>query len=292
MGEAAAEAGGVYPGFEELAGRSASAAARLEGMGGFDPARLSNAEFLLLADETQELLDWLGDAYSCTASTLNDPGPLIAELMEKLHISELLAEYLDGMLDRAQREMRAQLEELWYQFGKLEKDQIKLEAEKLGLDKEALLLSRRTLDADALKDLRNRTIAARQLLVNVPEVRSGMGPDGDPADSALAYLDTYRQRTSRLYRGKLLISLFAVVGGAMGLLGIPGSYELVKGRFALLAPVFLCLILSAAAEALNMALGLGQMYTALSTAIFALLHLLIILPRAKKPRHTPKHLAV
>ena len=75
----------------------------------------------------------------------------------------------------------------------------------------------------------------------------------------------------------------------MGILGIPAAYELIRSRFLLLAPVLLCMLGAAGSEALNMALGLGQQYAALFTAIFALLQFLIVLPKAKKPRHVPKH---
>ena len=85
------------------------------------------------------------------------------------------------------------------------------------------------------------------------------------------------------------MNLLAVTGGAMGVLGIPAAYELLRRRFLLIAPVLLCLACAAGAEALNLKLGLGQHYVALSTAIFAFLQLLIVLPKAKKPRYTPRH---
>ena len=116
-----------------------------------------------------------------------------------------------------------------------------------------------------------------------------MTDDADLADSARAWLDTYARETERLYKGRLLLNVLAVFGGAMGILGIPAAYELIRSRFMLLAPVLLCMLCAAGAEALNMALGLGQQYAALFTAIFALFQFLIVLPKAKKPRHVPKH---
>ena len=232
---------------------------------------------------------WYDDAFIVVARNLDNPSALIAELMDRLHITEALVKVLDTMLEKAEHEMQAQLEELWYQMGETEKDAIKLEAEKLGLDKEAVLLSKRTLDAEALRDLQSRHAAARQLLVNIPEVKAGMTDDADLADSARAWLNTYGRETERLYKGRLLLNALAVFGGAMGILGIPAAYELLRKRFLLIAPVLLCMLCSAGAEALNMALGLGQQYAALFTAIFALLQLLIVLPKAKKPHYAPKH---
>ena len=283
------ETGGIYPGLEELATLAASLSARLDRLGGTDPSELSNEDFLDLTDDLEELFDLLTDAFIVISQNLDNPAALIAEIMDRLHITEALVKVLDTMLEKADHEMQAQLEELWYQMGETEKDAVKLEAEKLGLDKEAALLSKRTLDAEAMRDLRSRHAAARQLLVNIPEVKAGMTDDADLADSARVWLNTYAQETERLYKGRLFLNALAVFGGAMGILGIPAAYELLRKRFLLIAPVLLCMLCAAGAEALNMALGLGQQYAALFTAIFALLQLLIVLPKAKKPHYAPKH---
>ncbi len=283
------ETGGIYPGLEELATLAASLSARLDRLGGTDPSELSNEDFLDLTDDLEELFDLLTDAFIVISQNLDNPAALIAEIMDRLHITEALVKVLDTMLEKADHEMQAQLEELWYQMGETEKDAVKLEAEKLGLDKEAALLSKRTLDAEAMRDLRSRHTAARQLLVNIPEVKAGMTDDADLADSARVWLNTYAQETERLNKGRLFLNALAVFGGAMGILGIPAAYELLRKRFLLIAPVLLCMLCAAGAEALNMALGLGQQYAALFTAIFALLQLLIVLPKAKKPHYAPKH---
>ena len=283
------ETGGIYPGLEELASLAASLSARLDRLGGTDPSELSNEDFLDLTDDLEELFDLLTDAFIVISQNLDNPAALIAEIMDRLHITEALVKVLDTMLEKADHEMQAQLEELGYQMGETEKDAVKLEAEKLGLDKEAALLSKRTLDAEAMRDLRSRHAAARQLLVNIPEVKAGMTDDADLADSARVWLNTYAQETERLYKGRLFLNALAVFGGAMGILGIPAAYELLRKRFLLIAPVLLCMLCAAGAEALNMALGLGQQYAALFTAIFALLQLLIVLPKAKKPHYAPKH---
>ena len=126
-----------------------------------------------------------------------------------------------------------------------------------------------------------RHISARQLLINIPEVKNSYAETGDLEASARAYLEDYRAETKRLYQGRRLINLLAVLGGVFGILGIPGAYEKIRGRFWLIAPVVLCLGCAVAADWVNMRLGLGQMYTALFTAIFAAVHLLIILPKNK-----------
>ena len=275
------ETGGIYPAIAELMAMADSTGARIDARLDTDLKSLPNAEFLALTDDIEQLFDMITDGFIVVAQNLDNPASLIAELSDRLHITEALVELL--------QQMQAALEELWYQMGEAEKDTLKLEAEKLGLDKEAMLLSKRTLDADALKDLRSRYISSRQLLMNIPEVRAMTGDESELADNARLWLRTYTQETERLYQGKRLINMLAICSGVMAVLGIPAAFELLKSRFFLIAPVLLCMLSAAGAEALNLYLGEGQHYFGLFTAIFAFIQLLIVLPRVKKPGYVPQH---
>ena len=184
-------------------------------------------------------------------------------------------------LKKAEAEMHTQLANIWYNLGQLEEKADDLREEKERLDLEALGLDKELMETDELKLLKNRHISARQLLINIPEVKSSYAETEDLEVSARSYLEDYRAETRSLNQGRRLINLLAVLGGVFGVLGIPGAYEKLRGRFWLIAPVLLCLGCAAAADWVNMRLGLGQMYTALFTAIFAVIDLLIILPRKK-----------
>ena len=140
----------------------------------------------------------------------------------------------------------------------------------------------RVMDTDELKALKNRHISARQLLINIPEVKRDAAESGDIAASAQRYLEEYNLETERLLNGKRLVNLLAVIGAAAGLIGLPAAFEKTKSRILLILPVLLCFGCAAAADGINMSLGLGQMYTALFTAIFAAIQLLIILPKKKQ----------
>ena len=283
------ETGGIYPAIAELMAMADSTGARIDARLDTDLKSLPNAEFLALTDDIEQLFDMITDGFIVVAQNLDNPASLIAELLDRLHITEALVQLLEPMLEKAEQQMQAALEELWYQMGEAEKDTLKLEAEKLGLDKEAVLLSKRTLDADALKDLRSRYISSRQLLMNIPEVRAMTGDESELADNARTWLHTYAGETEKLYQGKRLINMLAVFSGVMAVLGIPAAFELLKSRFFLIAPVLLCMVSAAGAEALNLYLGEGQHYFGLFTAIFAFIQLLIVLPRVKKPRYVPQH---
>ena len=275
------EYGDFLNGLDELIACCDACARRLDTLSRDDLSTLSNAEFLQRADEVQELFDMLCDAFTCIASNVNNPAGMITDVLERLRVTELLSGLLEGMLQKAEQQMQTALEELWYQMGETDKDRLKLEAEKLGLDKEAALLSRRTLEADALKDLRSRYTTARLLLVNVPEIKAGMGPDGDPEQSARAWLKSYGERTQELYHGKQLVCLLALAGGVLALLCVPTAYELIRSRTLLIVPPIACALCAAAAEGVHLMLGLKQNYLAIFTAIFALVHFVIVLPKKK-----------
>lgn len=184
-------------------------------------------------------------------------------------------------LKKAEAELHSQLANIWYNLDQLEEKAGELREEKEKLDLEALSLDKQLMETEELKTLKNKHISARQLLVNIPEVKNRFAENGDLVESARTYLESYRAETQRLYAGRRLLNLLAVIGGVAGILGIPAAYEKIRGRFWLLAPVLLCLGCAIGADLINMRLGLGQMYSALFTAIFAVLQLLIILPKQK-----------
>ena len=289
MASLAVETGGIYPGMEELSELADTTADYLDAISRSDLSHLSNEEFLCVIDRAQEILNMLGDAFQVIAANLNNPAGLIAELMEKLHITEMLVPYLEGMLKKADHQMQEALEELWYQMGQLEKDQLKLEAEKLGLDKEAVLLSKDTLNADELKELKNNYTSARQLLLSVPEVKKTADETGELVAAAQSFLYSYETKTLKLYRGRFVVNVLSVIGGVMALVEILGAYELIKKRFFLIAPPLICLLCAAGAAAINSHLGLRQLYVAIVTAIFALVQLMIVLPKKKRPLYNARH---
>ena len=108
---------------------------------------------------------------------------------------------------------------------------IDAEKEKTELDEEAVLLSKKLVETEGLKRLKNRRISTRQLLISQGEVKARTEETGDLVRSAREFLEDYRQETERLSRGRRLINLLAVIGAAAGVIGIPAAYEKIKSRF-------------------------------------------------------------
>lgn len=185
-------------------------------------------------------------------------------------------------LKKAEAELQGQLEMIWYNLGELEKDAEKLAEEKEELDREAELLNKKLVKNEELKELTGKRNSFRLLLLNVPEVKAESAETGDLPAAAEHHLEAWRAESENLYALRRRINLLAILAAAAGLLGIPGAYELVRGRFFQLVPVLVCLGCAAAAWRLQAAHGLGQHYAALFTALFALLQLLILLPK-KRP---------
>ena len=219
-------------------------------------------------------VDGIAGGFSQISAGLGAMEGGLAEARNKVFEGELA-------LKKAEAELQGQLETIWYNLGELEKEAEQLAEEKETLDQEASVLSKKILENEELKDLTNRRNSARQLLLNVAEVKSESSESGDLPAAAEGYLERCRAETQTLDEGRRRVNVLAILAAAAGLLGIPGAFELTKKRVLLLAPVLLCLGFAAGADWLHVSLGLGQMYTALFTAIFAAIQFLIVLPKKK-----------
>ena len=186
-------------------------------------------------------------------------------------------------LKKAEFELQHQLELLWYNMGQLEDDEQELEENKEKLDAEADKLDKMLVSVDELKELEDERRSARIILMQESEIEAMVNDGGDLGDSTRSFLEQRRSEAEYDHRMLYLINAFAAAGGLLGILCIPGSYELVKKRLLLIAPPLLCLLCAAAAWGFNLYQGLGQMYTALFAGIGALLHLLIVVPKNKTP---------
>lgn len=184
-------------------------------------------------------------------------------------------------LKKAEFELQHQLELLWYNMGKLEDEEAELEDEKLRLDDEANTLDKMLISTDEQKELENKHRSARIILMQENDIKTMVNDGGDLIDSASAYIQECRARAQHNYYGLLFINILAVLGGIFGILSVPVAFEKLRSRLLLILLPALCLLCAVGADGLNMYLGLGQMYTALAAAIFALLYLLVVFPKDK-----------
>lgn len=186
-------------------------------------------------------------------------------------------------LKKAEQELQHQLELIWYNMGQLEDESAELEADKLRLDQESEDLDRRLVSVDEKKEMERKHRSARIVLMQEEAIASAVNAGGDLIESARAYVQNGRDAAQRHHSFLYAINILALIGGVMGLLSIPGSFEKTKRRLLLILPTVLCLACALAADGLNMYLGLGQMYTALAAALAAVFHLATVLPKNKTP---------
>lgn len=217
------------------------------------------------------------------ASGLRAIGPGLEAQSAALAEGRKALEAGEEQLKKAEHEARAALENIWYNLGELEKEREELEENKEKLDEEYQVLSKQILEADELKELENDHVSAKLLLTSVKEVNDMFEETGELVPSAEKYLEGYKADTLKIYQGRLIVCALAIAGAVMGLAAVPASYELIRRRFWLIAPVLACIFCSAAAETVYYLVKQEMWYVGLFVAVIALLHLLIVLPKEKKP---------
>ncbi len=158
-----------------------------------------------------------------------------------------------------------------------------LEQEKETLEQEAADLEAKKEEVRQQKDLEKRQTSLKVLLLDREGIQERCDGGMELLDSARDYGSQLLRDADRTYRDRLIACVLMIVGGLAGLAGILPAFEKLKGRALLIAPVVLCLACAAGAECIFEFMGRGSSYSAIFAGIFALVQLLVILPKAKKP---------
>ncbi len=174
---------------------------------------------------------------------------------------------------------RAMLEE---QQNELKEKEESLRKEKGELDLQSADLAEKGSGLVTQQELERRETSLRLMLLDRDEIQIHVdqGMELLPAADAAAE-ELLRQGEDR-YFGRVLIGALMIVGGLAGFAGIPAAFEKSKSRFWLIAPVLLCLGLGAAVEVLCRVRGRGDSYSALAVVVFALIQLILVIPKKKK----------
>lgn len=258
----------------------------LDGLGGSDISMpdLSNMSLEEIRAALVQLRAYLvaeGNVKTALEKALASLRSQLAEGQQALAQAKVQVLLGEKALKKAEQELQHQLELIWYNMGQLEDESAELEADKLRLDQESEDLDRRLVSVDEKKEMERKHRSARIVLMQEEAIASAVNAGGDLTESARAYVQNGRDAAQRHHSFLYAINILALIGGVMGLLSIPGSFEKTKRRLLLILPTVLCLACALAADGLNMYLGLGQMYTALAAALAAVFHLATILPRNK-----------
>ena len=173
---------------------------------------------------------------------------------------------------------------IWWNLGQLDEQEAQLQQEKTELEEDAEALKQMEEDANAQKELEQRQRTLRLQLMDREEVSSRVDRGMELYSAAIAGSDQMMADTEFQFRFRKLACILLIAGAVFGVLGLPAAFEGVRSRFLLIAPVFMCLLCAAAAEAVFVYMGRGHSYSALAVVLFAFLQLLIVIPQKKKRR--------
>ena len=184
-----------------------------------------------------------------------------------------------AMGEQGLAEGRRQLEE---QQKELKEKEEQLRREKEQLDREAQTLADQSAEVSDRKETERRETSVRLMLLEREEIQSRVEGGMELLDACDDYAAQMLSETEKNYSDRLVISLLMILGGIAGFVGLPAAFEKTNSRFWLIAPVLLCLGCGAAAEVLCRLQGRGDSYSALGAAIFALIQLVLVIPKKKK----------
>lgn len=232
-------------------------------------------------EELCETARTVAEALRALASRFHSIQDVFTEIDALFAKARGLMDYALEMLEKGEGEVHSQLANIWYHLGELDKQAEELGTEKQALDAESVLLSKRLIENDEMKELRSRFIGTRQILLNVAQVKAMAEESGDIPGSAEKYLASYRAETQRLEKLWKLFAALSIASGAAALLGIPAAFEKLKSRFALYFPLLVCLAGTIAMEVVASMVGMQLFDKILPgfTAAIVLLQLLAVRPQ-------------
>ena len=172
--------------------------------------------------------------------------------------------------------------QLQEQQEKLKEQGIELRKEKRELDKEAVRLEAREREAEAQRLREQRETSVRLMLLDRQEIQDRVDRGETLSDAADAVARGLLEETERSYGMRVRIGALMVLGGILGFAVIPGAFEKIRSRLALLIPGLGCTLCAAGAEILCRLEGRGDSYSALAAGAAALLLLLAGMPREKR----------
>ena len=171
---------------------------------------------------------------------------------------------------------------IWQQMGQQREKAAALREEQKRLVAEARELKAEQEAAEARRELEQQERSLRLMLLNREEIAARVGLGMALEEAAALTAAEQRQQAGAEWRNRLGANVLLIAGAVFGLAGLPAAFEQIRSRFMLIAPVLLCLLCAAGAEAVFLRMGRGHSYSALAGALFALLQLCTVIPKKRK----------
>ena len=171
---------------------------------------------------------------------------------------------------------------IWYQMGQQEEKAEELRQEKEELEAEAKELESLDAEAKARKEQEQRLNSLRLMLLDREEIQDRVDQGMSLPDAGEAYARDYARETERVYQLRRLFNILMLAGAVFAFAALPTAFEALRSRVLFALPVLLCLGCALGVEGICRYLGRGDSYSALAAAGFALILLLVGLPRKKQ----------
>ena len=186
----------------------------------------------------------------------------------------MLEEYVEQYSEGKEKLNKAEIENL--------KKGIELAVEKYELIKESEEIEELEKANEQLKEDENKLKSTKVHLLKNENIKAATDNGEDIISAAKNELNREKKNYKKEFALRLDANIFMIIGAVAGFLGIPGSFEIKKSRSWLIVPVLVFTVFAAAADGISMYLGRGQMYSALAAAIFGIIQLITIIPKASK----------
>lgn len=170
---------------------------------------------------------------------------------------------------------------IWYQLGQLRDKLAELEQSKQELDENRENLEKSRAAAEEKKTLEQRRNSLRLMLLERDGIEQRVDEGMELVDAANEYISELETKTAGDYQGRAAAYIVMIAGAVAGFVGIPAAFEKTNKRAMLVLPPFVCLGCAVAAELICLSLGRGSSYSAIGVMIFAVIQLILVLPKKK-----------
>lgn len=265
-------------------------------------ATISEEEFAALQAGYAMARNWLLAIEGAMEEKISEYEAKVAEIRSQLDAAQAQIDELDPVMEQGKAAIeqgRAALDQAGAQIregeialdngirqlaekrAELAEQEKKLRIEKAELDAESAALTKEITAVEEQHDRERKEVSLRMLLLDREEIADRVDSGMELLDAAEETAEVLLRQTDRETAGRLRIGVLMIAGALAAFFAVPAAFEKIKSRFLLIVPVLGCFACAVAAEILCRRMGRGDTYSSLAAAFFALVLLLVSVPKKK-----------
>ena len=246
-----------------------------------DRINAASAAMRAQIDQYKVQLAEQGEQLAAAQAELDALAPIMEEGRKGIEFGRAQLEAAGAKIVMGEKALYEGRTAIWYQLGKLRDKYAELEQSKRELDENRASLEKYRAAADEKKTLEQRRNSLRLMLLERDGIDQRVDGGMELIDAANEYLTELETKTAGDFQGRAAAYVIMIVGAAAGFAGIPAAFEKTNKRAMLVLPPLVCLGCAVAAELICISLGRGSSYSAIGVMIFAVIQLLLVLPKKK-----------